>query len=109
MHNSATTVITDSDVIWDMHWDQSQFPDKPAVEVCFEEQKAIARLLAEDVLIVNTNWWEENWPEDAKQAFSLSVICNDVFAWGCADAEKIHYDEIQTVYEAWLGAIAALG
>jgi hypothetical protein len=38
----------------------------------------------------------------ARKSTSLNVICNDIFAWGCSDAETISYDDIQGVYDAWI-------
>lgn len=34
-----------------------------------------------------------------KNVLSLSVLCNDVFAWGCADSEEISsYSELEDLY-----------
>lgn len=29
------------------------------------------------------------------------MICNDVFAWGCADVEELPYSEIMPLWRAW--------
>lgn len=96
------SIIYDDDVYWVMNWDTNLHPDKPKPELIFEESKALARLLAEEVVFINSHWWEESWPEDAKKKTSLNVNCNDIFAWGCADAEEINYNEIQSLYDHWL-------
>lgn len=62
----------------------------------------LAHLLIKGVIFCNNGWWYEKegipWKEDA---ISLHVNCNDVFAWGCADAEDITHDEIHDLYEMW--------
>ncbi len=32
----------------------------------------------------------------------LFVLCNDIFAWGCADAEDLSLDEVEGVYKMWI-------
>lgn len=92
--------IADDDVYWTMTWGK-KYPDKPETERMFEDDKALARLLAEGVVFLNSHWWEEDWPERAKKITSLNVNCNDIFAWGCADAEEMEYDELQGLYDLW--------
>lgn len=67
-----------------------------------EPEKALAILLVEEQVFLNTNWFKENWPDDAKKTTVLYANCNDVFAWGCADAESVEYDEIVDVFEHWM-------
>lgn len=98
--NSKSTIEA-GDVYWVMTWGD-RFPDKPPEELMFEEEKALARLLAEDVIFLNSHFWEESWPEDARKKTSLNVNCNDIFAWGCADAEGLDYAEIKALYDCWL-------
>ena len=95
------TTIADNDVYWLMTWGE-QFPDKPPTEMMFEDAKALARLLAEEVIFLNSHWWEKDWPERAQKVASLNVNCNDIFAWACADAEELEHDEIQALYDLWL-------
>ena len=65
-------------------------------EKAFEKDKALAYLLEKEVLFSNTRPYIEN-PYDPIEERVLSesstivifVNCNDVFAWGCADAETI--------------------
>jgi hypothetical protein len=93
--------IKPEDVIWTMTWGP-KYPDKPPTEEIFEADKALAVLLAEDVIFLNSNWWEDDWPKKAREQCCLCVNCNDVFAWGCADAESALYDDIEPLYRAWL-------
>lgn len=62
----------------------------------------LAILLLDEKVFTNEHWWEDDWPEEAKKTTSLNVNCNDVFAWGCADAEEMRQSEIEDVYEHWL-------
>ena len=102
------TEIKEEDVYWEMKWGSNlnkdgtkMFPDKPDVEVKFEEEMALALLLINGVVFLNSNWWEDTWPDEAKKTFSINVNTNDVFAWGCADAEGLKFDELQEVYDYW--------
>jgi len=97
---AGRTTIADDDVYWLMTWGE-RYPDKPPTELMFEEGKALARLLAEEVLFLNSHWWEKDWPERAQKITSLNVNCNDIFAWACADAEEIEHSEIQGLYDLW--------
>ena len=94
------TVITDENVYWEMVWGKS-FPDKPDKEMMFEEGQALARLLAEGIIFLNNHYWENGWPEEARNKTSLNVNCNDIFAWACADAETIDYKDIKSLYDCW--------
>ena len=100
--------IKEEDVYWEMNWGSKlnedgtkKYPDKPDVELKFEEDYALAHLLINDVVFLNSNWWKDSWPDEAKKAFSINVNTNDVFAWGCADAESIKFEELQEVYDYW--------
>ena len=97
---SDETKIVHDDVYWEMKWGK-QFPEKPLTEMMFEESKALARLLADDVVFLNNHWWAKDWPEEAQKITSLNVNCNDVFAWACADAEEMEYSEIRALYDLW--------
>lgn len=94
------TEIADCDVYWEMTWGE-KFPDKPPTEMMFEGEKGLARLLANDVVHLNTNYWKKEWPEEAQNTFYVGVICNDIFAWACADSEELPYSEIQNLYDLW--------
>ena len=99
---SKPTTISDGDVYLVIDWTKYTVPEKPAQETIFDKEKALARMLAEDVIFLNNHWWEDDWPESARKSTSLNVICNDIFAWGYSDAETISYDDIQDVYDAWI-------
>lgn len=90
--------LKEEDIKWIMEWGKD-FPDKPATEEVFEDDKALAHLLINGVVFINNGWWlKENWPKDA---ITIHVNCNDIFAWGCADSEDLLHDEIKDLYEHW--------
>jgi hypothetical protein len=60
------------------------------------EEYRLAFLLLEDVIFTNEGKWMYGWD---KEYTTLHVNCNDVFAWGCADAEDILRTEINELYE----------
>ena len=55
-------------------------------------EAALAILLREEVLFASAG---------SEAAIVLSVNCNDVFGWRCADAEPLPYDEVGNLYRAW--------
>ena len=68
--------------------------------IFFDETKALAYLMNEEHIFLNTrpyieNPWaeKENWKVSEKETIVAFVNCNDVFAWGCADAEEISVSE----------------
>jgi hypothetical protein len=70
-------------------------------EVEFNEELAIAVLLIEEVLFCNDHWWMKDWPDEAKDRTSLNVNCNDVFAWGCSDAETLPHSQLENLWHMW--------
>lgn len=58
-------------------------------EVCVENM-ALARLLIDDIVFVN---------ELSGETTVIFVIANDIFAWGCSDAESLLNDEIPDLYK----------
>jgi hypothetical protein len=58
----------------------------------FDDEKALSELLADGVLFCNSG----------ARTTVLYVNCNDVFAWGCADAEDFLTDEIRPLYRMWV-------
>lgn len=98
--NEQSTTIEDGDVYWEMNWGSNDL-GKPEKEMIFNEEKALARLLGEGIIFVNSHWWEDDWPDQAKKITSLNVNCNDIFAWACADGEEVEFDEIQALYDLW--------
>lgn len=101
------TTIEPRRVRWIMDWSgktpdgQRRYPDKPEKEPQFEQEPALALLLLNEVIFLNSNWWEHCWPEGAKKTTALCVDCSDVFMWGCADAETITLDELEELFGWW--------
>jgi len=93
--------IETTDIEWTMNWPQEKYPDKPATELVFEEGPALAHLLLNEVVFLNSPWWLKDVPEPVKDATNVFVDCSDVFAWACADAETLPYSEIENVYRLW--------
>jgi hypothetical protein len=86
---------------WSVYKDEEgnrKYPDKEDTFE-FEDEKALALLLLNDVVFLNNNWWRKDWPKDAKKMISINVNCNDVFAWGCADAEGINYSDLEDLWD----------
>lgn len=69
---------------------------------CQEIEHKLAHLILENEIFCNNGWWYDEegigWKKDS---ISLHVNCNDVFGWGCADAEDITHDEIHELYKMW--------
>lgn len=70
-------------------------------EEYFQASEALALLLLYDKLIINNHWWEDDWDASKKKLFYIGVNCNDVFAWGCTDAEEVMYHELKDVFSYW--------
>ncbi len=106
-YEKGDTLIKPSHVEYQLKWDEKnpdgsrKYPNQPEVEECFDTKRALAILLAEDIIFLNNHWWEKTWPEECRDLTSLNVNTNDIFDWGCADAESIKYKEIETVYKYW--------
>jgi len=64
----------------------------------FSSEAALTALLLEQKVFVTARWYEDKWPEDAKKMISINVLCNDIFAWGCADAEGLQYNELNDLF-----------
>jgi hypothetical protein len=109
------TELNTEHIRWEMDWTQTKpdgtrlYPDKPDKETVFDEEAALAMLLACEVVFLNTHWWkadpkftkEDLWSESAANTFSINVQCNDVFAWASADAEEMFHEDIESVYTHW--------
>lgn len=98
---NISTSCEKDDVYWTMTWGKN-YPDKPETELIFDDNRALAMLLINDVIFLNDHWWETTWPDNCKAKTSLNVNTNDIFMWGCADAETIDYKDIKEVYDYWL-------
>ncbi len=68
----------------------------------FEEEMALAALLANEVVFLNTHHWMKDWPAEAKATTALCVNCSDVFAWGCSDAERMELRDLPELYDMWV-------
>ncbi len=89
-------------VEWQMEWTPRElFPNKPEKEMVFNVEHALAHLMINEVLFLNNHWMEKEWPEDAKQTVNVLVICNDTFAYACADCERLPFKEIEPLYRMW--------
>ena len=78
--------------------DRYKDPDDGSERVFFDEARALAMLLVENVCFINTRAYVEiTWPGDKEtdrpkirdDTIVVFMNCNDVFAWACADAESI--------------------
>lgn len=88
-----------------VRWHKGGFTDGDKVilaEDRFETELALAVLLANQVIFLNTHHWMKDWPEDAQKTTALCVSCSNVFAWESVDAEEITIDQLQTLYDMWL-------
>jgi hypothetical protein len=61
------------------------------------ETAAVSTLLREDVLFIGEG------RSRGEETVGVFVGANDVFAWGCADAECLPYGEIAGLFKAWHG------
>jgi hypothetical protein len=68
----------------------------------FRKETALAAMLISESAFINSNWWEEKWPKEARETVAICINTNDVFEWGCADSEIITYKEIEEVYRYWV-------
>lgn len=59
----------------------------------FNVSYAVAELLLDERMFVNTHQKDET--------LVVYVLCNDVFMWGCADAEAITTLDIEPLWRAW--------
>lgn len=62
------------------------------------EEQAVAELMKKDLMFVNyrkyiENPWDEKPEISEKSTMVAFVICNDLFAWACADAEPVESEE----------------
>lgn len=90
------TTVSPFDVLWD-------FKSHDGVEEkVFSDENALALLLMNEVVFLNSYWYKKDWPEDAQKVINVWVNCSDVFAWGVSDAEGIEFNELQDLYEHWI-------
>lgn len=65
-----------------------------------DEELALAALLRDSRVFANSADYTFNGKPTGHTVI-LFVGCNDLFAWGCADAEDLPYSEIPALYRAW--------
>jgi hypothetical protein len=62
-----------------------------------DHESALALLLADEVVFANER--EYLWEDKSRgRTVVLYVLCNDVFAWGCADTEDLPLSEVGNLY-----------
>jgi hypothetical protein len=75
-------------------------------EFC-DTEKAVSILLEKRILFCNTREYVEKVGKPTNtyiiepKTIVLFVNCNDLFMWGCADAECITVEEIPILYRMW--------
>jgi hypothetical protein len=116
--------ITPESIEWEMNWEiNSKITGKGGTEMIFEEGPALAHLLLNEVVYLNSHWWKHfklgdrkpdghgyqsvkrddaEWSEEDSKIISVNVGCNDVFAWACSDSEPLPYKQIETLYRMWI-------
>lgn len=62
---------------------------------------ALSVLLAHQVVFINTNWHQTQWPVEARSSIRLIVNCSDAFAYSASDGEEISRSEIMDLYGLW--------
>ena len=70
-------------------------------EYCNDEL-ALSILLKNNVLFCNERHYSQK-PDNKSEGSTivLFVLCNDIFAWACADAEDLPCSEIPKLYRMW--------
>jgi hypothetical protein len=65
----------------------------------FVEEYAIVELMEEDILFCNSRRFLDLDGKPEEDTIVLFVNCNDLFMWGCADAECIDLDGLKELYD----------
>jgi len=60
-----------------------------------EEEQMLAELISSGDVFINNGWWDPTWKKDA---ITVHVVCNDTFAYACADTEDLPYNQIRNLY-----------
>ena len=67
-----------------------------------DEELILSELLKEGVLFCNERHYSSNKDDKSEgETIVLFVNTNDVFAWGCADAEDLNISELPKLYDFW--------
>lgn len=64
----------------------------------FEPELALAVLLLKGEVDLNSHWFEDTWPDEAKKSIGVYANCNDIFAWAHADSEEVPYDDLHDLW-----------
>jgi hypothetical protein len=62
-------------------------------KIYWQHEQILAQLLLDDVCHLNTGEF------DGEKTVCCFVICNDIFAWGCADSECVTRAELPELYK----------
>lgn len=98
-----------SDIVWTLEPDDIEYTYNNKSH--FEKDKALAYLIMNDVVFLNSKWYKKELPENERDSINVIVNCNDIFAWACSDGEDLPYNEIPNLYElckkypSWGGAL----
>lgn len=95
MSSDILTTINPAEII--DSWTQ---PDGTVMPY-FDDQNALALLLLNEVVYLSSFWNESRAPAEIQGAISVSVLCGDLFYWGCADAESLPFAELESLYKMW--------
>lgn len=68
----------------------------------YDDNFALQELLQDNIVFLNNHWWKIEWPDEAKDSFSVNVLCSDAFGYATADAEELPYSELESLYRHWL-------
>lgn len=63
----------------------------------WEDYQALAILLRNEIIFSNSIWFEKT----RKYYITLYVLCNDLFAWGMADAEDFSDGDVEDIYKLY--------
>lgn len=66
-----------------------------------DESSMVAELLEKDILFLNSYKCIDAIGEVQSATMVLLLNCNDVFAWGCADAESVTLDELPVLFDMY--------
>jgi hypothetical protein len=61
----------------------------------FRSELALADLIVRGYVFINSRHWKDH----DKEEIAICVNCNDIFVWGCADAEDLPYRELKHLWE----------
>ena len=66
-----------------------------------DESAMVTKLLDENVLTLGCDIVVENNNSTKHKTLTLFVNCNDVFSWGCCDAEPVTFEELVNLFELY--------